>query len=102
MGNFRHIPVAMKQVEKIVLGGLAAAVMIACDKSSSDGATATPTKLDSDQVGQIITAIKNPKWVYSFGTYSQLKKAGEDGWELVAIEKDTKGIPRYVMKKRID
>jgi len=92
----------MKQVEKIVLGGLAAAVMIACGKSSSDGATATPTKLDSAQVGQIITAIKSPKWAYTVGTYNQLKKAGEEGWEVVAFEKDPKGIVRYVMKKRID
>jgi len=93
----------MKQAHSFLLGGITATLIIACSGSSNNGAEAGQSiKLDSAQVSQIVAAIKKPKWAYNVATVIQLKKAGEDGWEMVGFDKDPKGVTKYVMKRRID
>ncbi len=90
----------MKQVHSFLLGGLSTALIIACSGSSGSGSkTSQPTKLDSGQVNQIVTAIKGAKWEYKAARGSELAELGKQGWEVIIYE-PTKGV--YFMKKRSD
>lgn len=90
----------MKQVHSFLLGGLSTALIIACSGSSDSGAKSSqPTKLDSGQVNQIVTAIKGAKWEYDAVNGAKVEELGKEGWEVIFYE-SSKGL--YFMKKRID
>ena len=55
-------------------------------------------KLDSGQVNQIVSAIKGAKWEYRGATAKDLKKLGQEGWEVITYEPSKQA---YFLKKRI-
>ena len=90
----------MKQAHSFLLGGLTATLIIACSGSSDGGAEAGKSiKLDSSQVNQIVSAIKGAKWEYRGATAKDLKKLGQEGWEVITYEPSKQA---YFLKKRID
>mgnify|MGYP001249280648 CR=1 FL=1 len=95
----------MKQVHSFLLGGLSTVLIIACSGSSGSGSkTSQPTKLDSSQVSQIVSAIKGKgaKWEYRGGYMANLAELGKDGWEVVGFDNPSGKQRQFFLKKRVD
>ncbi|MDP7050681.1 MAG: hypothetical protein QF600_02035 [Verrucomicrobiota bacterium] len=90
----------MKQAHSFLFGGITATLIIACSGSSGgDPAAGQPIKLDSNQVDQIVTAIKKAKWEYKGARANEVAALGKEGWEIITYDPASKV---YYLKRRID